>query len=81
MYLFAYDCLLNRVIRSEIDIVNLQLDLNIWAQWLNIWQMMPVDTGDQVMYTVGQTDGHNSPDYTMSCAEYNGTELGLKQPY
>jgi len=30
---------------------------------------MPVDTGDQVMCTVGQTDGHNSPDYTMSHAD------------
>jgi len=35
--------------------------------------MMPVDTGDQVICTVGQTDGHSSPDYTMSCADVHWT--------
>jgi len=31
--------------------------------------MMPVDTGNQVVCTVGQTDGHSSPDHTMRRAE------------
>jgi len=30
---------------------------------------MPVDTGDQVVCTVGQTDGHSSPDHTMCRAD------------
>ena len=37
---------------------------------------MPVDTGKQVMYTVGQTDGHNSPDYTMSSADIQWDRIG-----
>jgi len=28
--------------------------------------MMPVDTAYKVVCTVGQTDGHSSPDYTMT---------------
>jgi len=37
---------------------------------------MPLDTGDQVMYTVGQTDGHNNPDYTNSCADLQWDRIG-----
>jgi len=37
---------------------------------------MLVDTGDQVMYTVGQTDGHNSPDYTISHADIQWDRIG-----
>jgi len=39
---------------------------------------MPVDTGDQVMCTVGQTDGHNSPDYTTSHADVQWGKIGPK---
>jgi len=35
-----------------------------------------VDTGNQVMVTVGQTDGYNSPDYTMSCADVQWDRIG-----
>jgi len=30
---------------------------------------LPVDTANQVVCTVGQTDGHSSPDHTMSQAD------------
>jgi len=30
---------------------------------------MPIDTGNQFGCTVGQTDGHSSPDHTMSHAD------------
>jgi len=30
---------------------------------------MPLDTGDQVVYALGQTDGHSSPDNTTSHAD------------
>jgi len=39
---------------------------------------MLVDTGDQVMCTVGQTDGHNSPDYTTNCADVQWDRIGLQ---
>jgi len=29
--------------------------------------MMPVDTGNQAVCTVDQTDGHSSPEHTTSC--------------
>jgi len=38
--------------------------------------MMPVDTGDQVMCTVGQTDGHSSPNYTMSHVDIQWDRIG-----
>jgi len=38
--------------------------------------MMPVDTCDQVMCTVGQTDGHSSPDHTMSYADVQWDRIG-----
>jgi len=38
--------------------------------------MMPVDTGNQGMCTVGQTDGHNSPDYTTSHADVQWDRIG-----
>jgi len=34
-----------------------------WGGWVG-GLMMPLDTGDQVVCTVGQTDGHRSPDHT-----------------
>jgi len=34
------------------------------------------DTGDQVVCTVGQTDGHISPDHTMSRADVEWDSLG-----
>ena len=37
---------------------------------------MPVDTGDQVMCTVGQTDGHNSPGYTTIRADVQWDRIG-----
>jgi len=36
------------------------------------------DTGDQVMCTVGQTDGHSSPDYTTSQADMQCDRIGLQ---
>ena len=37
--LFADDCLMYRIIRTEADTHQLQLDLNCLAQWAQIWQM------------------------------------------
>ena len=37
---------------------------------------VPVDTGDQVMCTVGHTDGHNNPDYSTSRAEIQWDRIG-----
>jgi len=37
---------------------------------------MPSDTGDQVVCTVGQTDGHSSPDYTTRRADVEWSSLG-----
>jgi len=37
---------------------------------------MQVDTGDKVMCMVGQTDGHNSPDYTTSHADVQWDRIG-----
>jgi len=34
------------------------------------------DTGDQVVCTVGQTDGHSSPDHTMRRADTKWNSLG-----
>jgi len=39
---------------------------------------IPVNTGDQVMCIVGQTDGHNSLDYTMSHADVQWNRIGLQ---
>jgi len=36
------------------------------------------DTGDQVMCTVGQTDGHSIPDHTTSCADVQWDRIGSK---
>jgi len=38
--------------------------------------MMLSDTGDQVVCTVGQTDGHSSPDHTTSCADVQWDRIG-----
>jgi len=38
--------------------------------------MMPSDTGDQAICIVGQTDGHNSPDYTTSRAGVQWNKIG-----
>jgi len=38
--------------------------------------MMLSDTGDQVVCTVGQTDGHSSPDHTMRRADIKWNSLG-----
>jgi len=35
-----------------------------------------VDTADQVVCTVGQTDGHSSPDHTMRRADIKWNSLG-----
>jgi len=37
---------------------------------------IPVDTGNQVMCTVGHTDGHSSPDHTTNCAEVQWDKIG-----
>jgi len=37
---------------------------------------MPSDTGDQVVCTVGQTDGHSSPYYTTSHAGIQWDRIG-----
>jgi len=42
---------------------------------------IPVDTGDQVMCTMGQTDGYSSPDHTTSCADVQWDRIGPKLPY
>jgi len=34
------------------------------------------ETGDQVVCTVGQTDGHSSPYHTMSCAGIQWDRIG-----
>jgi len=39
------------------------------------------DTDDQVVCTVGQTDGHSSPTIPRAMQPYNGTELDRKLPY
>jgi len=36
-----------------------------WGGWVGGLTVLS-DTGDQVMCTVGWTDGHSSPDYTTS---------------
>jgi len=40
--------------------------------------MMPLDTGDQVVCTVGRTDGHSSPYTPRVMQAYNGTRIGPK---
>jgi len=37
---------------------------------------MPSDTGDQVVCTVGQTDGHSSPNHTTSRAGVQWDRIG-----
>jgi len=37
---------------------------------------MPVNTGDQVVCTVGQTDGHSSPDHTTNHANVQWNRIG-----
>jgi len=37
---------------------------------------MPVDTADQVVCTVGQTDSHSSPDHTTSQADVQWSRIG-----
>jgi len=39
---------------------------------------MPSDTGDQVVCTVDQTDGHSSPDHTMRSVDVEWNSLGLQ---
>jgi len=43
--------------------------------------MMPSDTGDQVVCTVGQTDGHSRPDNTTNHADIQWDRIGPKLPY
>jgi len=38
--------------------------------------MMPVDTADQIVCTVSQTDGHSNPDHTMKRADIEWNSLG-----
>jgi len=38
--------------------------------------MMPLDTADQVLCTVGQTYGHSSPDHTTRRADIEWNSLG-----
>jgi len=38
--------------------------------------MVPVDTANQVVCTVGQTDGHRDPDHTMRRADVEWNSLG-----
>jgi len=38
--------------------------------------MMPSDTGNQVVCTVGQTDGYSNPDHTMRRADVEWNGLG-----
>jgi len=40
--------------------------------------MMPLDTGNQVVCTVGQTDGHSSPYHTTSSADVQWDRIGLQ---
>jgi len=37
---------------------------------------MPLDTANKVVYTVGQTDGHSSPDHTTSRADVQLDRIG-----
>jgi len=37
---------------------------------------MPSDTGNQVMCTMGQTDGHSSPHHATSCAGVQWDKIG-----
>jgi len=37
---------------------------------------MPLDTGDQAVCTVGQTDGHSNPDHTTRRANVKWNSLG-----
>jgi len=45
------------------------------------WLMMPVDTTDQVVCTVGQTDGHSNPDHTTGRADIEWNSVGPQAPY
>jgi len=49
-----------------------------WGEWRERvgGLMMPVDTTDQVVYTVGQTDGYSSPDHAMRRANVKWNSLG-----
>jgi len=38
--------------------------------------MMPVDTADQVVCTVGSTDGHSSLDHTTSLEDIQWNRIG-----
>jgi len=53
-----------------------------WGQARQIGRMggltMPVDTADQVVCTVGQTDGHSNPDHTTRRAGITWNSLGLQ---
>jgi len=40
--------------------------------------MMLSDTGDQVVYTVGQTDGHSSPYHTKSQVDVQWDRIRLQ---
>jgi len=37
---------------------------------------MPVDTADQIVCTVGQTDGHSNPDHATRRADIEWNSLG-----
>jgi len=48
-----------------------------WGGWRRrSGLMMPSDTGNQVVCTVGQTDGHSSPDHTTSHADVQWDRIG-----
>jgi len=38
--------------------------------------MMPVDTANQVVCTMGHTDGHSNPDHTTSYADVQWDRIG-----
>jgi len=53
-----------------------------WGGWRGVGGLtMPSDTDDQVLCTVGQTDGHSSPYHTTSCAGMQWDRIGPQLPY
>ena len=45
--------------------------------WFRVGELtMPVDTANQVVCTVGQTDGHSSPNHTTKRADVEWNSLG-----
>jgi len=56
------------------------LDIRRWAGGRRMGRVsgltMPSNIGNQVVCTIGQTDGHSSPDHTMSRADNEWSSLG-----